>query len=103
VIESHGTFYWLKVWRNGDTSSRIITPDWEFEEWSGGYETSTRESATGWHFEVRFDREELTLDGDGAGAHVYGVHDQGCSTWAWPLEFDRSTMGELRFEQVTIE
>jgi hypothetical protein len=101
VLESGGEYFWLEVSGAGETSGTHVTGDWQFLDWTSGFEAVVSDSERGWSLEVAFDRNELGLDGETTAAHVYRASDLGATTWAWPLEFDMSTMGEIRLGRTT--
>ena len=101
VVESTGSIYWLKAYRTGEVSATIIDDDGVYREWNSGYRTATSVTDSGWTIEVSLDRGTMSLDGDRVSAHVYRVHGQDVSTWAWPLDLNRYTMGVIDLSQAT--
>jgi Icc-related predicted phosphoesterase len=101
IVDSSGGFYWLKTYRNGEVSSTRIDDDGIMREWSEGYTIAVSETDSGWSAEVALDRRATSLEGDRVGVHVYRVRGQDIGTWAWPLDWNRRTMGEILLGQAT--
>ena len=101
IVESSGWFYWLKACRNGEVSATRIDDDGVMRDWSDGFTAAVSETDYGWSAEVGLDRRATSLDGDRVSAHVYRVYGQEASTWAWPLDWNRRTMGEILLGQAT--
>lgn len=97
VLYADGSFWRVKVFPDGGSDAIRYSED-GLSGWRDGWQAASSAGDGFWEAEIGVDLASIGSFEPRIRAHVYRLSPGGLATWAWPLDFEESSMGVVDLE-----